>query len=317
MKAGRAGLSSAINSTVIDEIRDNIKGQLLHLEPMKNHTTYKTGGAAKLLACPRDSKEAEWLYRFAHRHEIGTTVIGAGSNIIAPRRGIEGLVIKTRSSGARLEFKSGERLIAEAGVYLDSLIRRAAERGFGGLAALAGIPGTVGGAVFMNAGTRKGDISRVVNWVEALTADGEKLRLNAGEIEFGYRESIFRHRPWLILRGEFRLQRADMEKTLHEIDRIWEKRMRSYPMQLPTAGSVFKNPEGRHAGELIDRAGCGGMRVGGAMVSEMHANFIVNLGGANSDDIIELVRRVRKKVFQKFGVFLQLEQKIIRQQQSS
>ncbi|MFO7915438.1 MAG: UDP-N-acetylmuramate dehydrogenase [Candidatus Krumholzibacteriales bacterium] len=305
-------MSPPIKSKIINKIKENIKGPVIHSEPLENHTTYRTGGPANLLVCPCNSNEAEWLYLFAHQYEIPLTIIGAGSNIIAPRQGIDGIVMKTRSSGACLDFKSGDRVIAECGVYLDSFIRKAAENGLGGLNALAGIPGTVGGAIVMNAGTRKGDISNAVNWVEVVTPEGSRLLLNTGEMEFGYRESVFRHQPWLILRAEFKLIRADREKTIREIKQIWEKRKRSYPMELLTAGSVFKNPEGRHAGELIDKAGCRGLQVGGAMVSRQHANFIVNLGSATSDDIIELVRRVRKEVFKKFGVFLRLEQKIIR-----
>ena len=302
---------SGIGPSIINEIRNNIRGEVLDSEPLSNHTTYRTGGDADLLVSVNDATEAEWMYRFCLEKDLPLKIIGAGSNLIVAHSGIRGIVMKTRSREAVIDFENQGRVISDAGVYLDTLIRELAERGYGGLNCIAGIPGTVGGAVFMNAGTGGGDVSSLLENVEVVTPEGRKAILAPEDIQFGYRSSIFHDNGWLILRAEFRIKEVDRETELNEIDRIWEKRMKLYPMNFPTAGSVFKNPEGDRAGRLLDRAGCGGLKVGDAMISEKHANFIINTGNASSDDILKLIKIGRERVFQKFGIRLELEQEMI------
>jgi len=300
-----------MNAKLIGEIRDNISGEILLSEPLSRHTTYRTGGKADILVQVRDGTEAEWIYRFGKQNGLPVTIIGAGSNLIVRESGIRGLVIKTKSGSASVIFDQKTRVVADAGVYLDNLIKRAAEHGFGGLNDIAGIPGTVGGAVFMNAGTGEGDVSSVIIWADAVSPGGREVRLSGGEMEFGYRKSIFQNNDWLIVRAAFRITEADRQKTLNEIDRIWKRRKKLYPMDFPTAGSVFMNPEGAHAGRLIEQAGCRGLRLGGAEVSEKHGNFIVNRNNASPDDILRLIEIVRERVSRKFGITLELEQEIM------
>ena len=163
----------------------------------------------------------------------------------------------------------------------------------------------------MNAGTGEGDVSSVIIWADAVSPGGREVRLSGGEMEFGYRKSIFQNNDWLIVRAAFRITEADRQKTLNEIDRIWKRRKKLYPMDFPTAGSVFMNPEGAHAGRLIEQAGCRGLRLGGAEVSEKHGNFIVNRNNASPDDILRLIEIVRERVSRKFGITLELEQEIM------
>jgi UDP-N-acetylmuramate dehydrogenase len=300
-----------VDKKYINEIRDNIGDRVLTSEPLLNHTSYQTGGEVELLVCANNAEETEWIYRFASEKGLPLKVIGAGTNLIAPQRGTAGIILKTKSDEASISFIDNTVVEADAGVPLDTLIREAARRGLGGLNHLAGIPGTVGGAVFMNAGTGGGDTASVIRSVEAVTPSGKKLRLAGADLNPGYRTSIFRCNRWLIVRAEFNLTESQRNKISEEIDRIWKKRMNSYPMESPNAGSVFKNPAGEYAGRLIEEAGCRGLSVGGAKVSEKHSNFIINTGGASSNDIIKLIEMVRKGVYHKFDIYLELEQEII------
>ncbi len=277
-------------------------------EPLRNFTSFRVGGAAELLVIPDDSLELEKAYRFLKGKGIPVTVVGGGSNVIAPDGGIEGVVLCTRSRKARVEFRENGMVGVDAGVPLDDFIRGAAHRGWGGLGALAGIPGTVGGALVMNAGTGEGNVSDRLENVRVLTGGDEVRVLDKSQLVFGYRTSTFRNTGWLILSADFQLIPSEREETLEEIDRVWKSRAEKFPLEWPSAGSVFKRPEGDYAGRLIEEAGCKGMRVGGARVSEKHGNFIVNDGGATSSDILELIDRVRDRVRKKYGINLELEQ---------
>ena len=300
-----------LDRAVIKEIEMNIVGDVLPSEPMSGHTTYRTGGPAELLVTTKNGVDTRWVYQYALENDIPLTVIGAGSNLIAPDEGIKGIVIKTRCDSARIEFREDGKVLADAGIYLDLLIREAAARDLGGFEHITGIPGTVGGAVMMNAGTNDGEVSDIIDSVEAVTPDGELFTLSASDMGFGYRTSVFQENDWLIINAVFKCTEVDGKATLMNIDSIWKERGRLYPMQFPNAGSVFRNPEGNHAGYLIEQAGLKGTRVGGAEVSEKHGNFIINTGSATSDDIIGLIELVRDKIQEKYGITLALEQKIL------
>jgi len=294
------------------EIRENIRGNVSGSEPLKNHTAYRVGGEAECLVQALDSIDSEWVYRFACSESVPLTVLGAGSNVIAPEEGVAGIVLKTRSEGGRIDFTGDSRAVVDAGVYLEDLIRGAAARGLGGFEHVTGIPGTVGGAVVMNAGTREGDTSGILEYVEIVTSAGKLMKLETEELAFGYRHSMFQGCDWLILRAGFNLRETDPEVTFDFIENIWSDRKKKFPLEYPNAGSVFKRPSGDYAGRLIEDAGCKGLRIGGAAVSERHANFIVNSGNATSEDIIRLISEVRRRVFEKFGVYLELEQEILK-----
>ena len=293
---------------IAEQIRKNIGGVVLLGEPLSSHTTYRVGGRAEVLVQPRNSRDAAWVYCFARNEKIPLTVIGAGSNVIAPDEGVPGILLQMKSISPLINFNRDGRVRSDAGVLLNDLIMAAARRGLAGLESLAGIPGTVGGAVVMNAGTKSIDISRYLVKVVVMTSAGTKRVFARGELKFGYRRSIFLDSDWLVLGAEFKLSPGDPVRSKKLIGEFLDDRGRTYPLDVPSAGSVFKRPPGDYPGRLIEAAGCKGMRVGGAMVSERHANFIVNVGAAKASDIMELISRVRKRVFETAGVYLDLEQ---------
>lgn len=297
-----------MDKKLVHEIRRNVAGKVLIAEPLARHTTYRVGGAAEVLVCPRDAVDARRVYSFLRREGVPLAVIGAGSNVIAPDDGVDGVVVRTAAASARVEFLGGERVRADAGVPLMDLVRVTATRGLSGLEALAGIPGTVGGAVIMNAGTRDVEIARCVSRVEALTSPGRSRVFARDECAFGYRRSVFHGSGWFILGAELKLARGDSSKSLETIGAFLAERERKYHPDVPSAGSVFKRPPGDYAGRLIEEAGCKGMRVGDAIVADWHANFIVNAGRASAKDIMELISAIRRRVYDKSGVYLELEQ---------
>jgi UDP-N-acetylmuramate dehydrogenase len=296
-----------MDKKLIQKLRKNVSGKVLPGEPLARHTTYRVGGRAGVLVCPRDADDAARVYSFARGEGVPLVVIGAGSNVIAPDEGIDGVVISTIAESARILYLGGGRVRADAGVPLLDLVRATAARGLFGLEPLAGIPGTVGGAVVMNAGTRNTETAGLLSRVEVLTSTGRRRMFAAAECSFGYRRSIFLGTDWFILGAEFRLGRGKAAASGAMIDSFLKDRESKYP-DLPSAGSVFRRPHGDYAGRLIEEAGCKGMRVGDAEVSALHANFIVNRGRAKARDIMALVSAIRARVFENSGVYLELEQ---------
>jgi UDP-N-acetylmuramate dehydrogenase len=297
-----------MKSALIDTIRDAIRGEVLTSEPLRNHTTYRVGGAAEALVRPDSAAEARWIYRFASRKGIPFAIIGAGSNVIAPDEGVDGIVIETKNSLKGIAFIGSGVVRADAGVPLIDLARAAARKGLRGLEPISCIPGTAGGAVVMNAGTRDGDTSRILARVGVCTPQGRVRTLKARELSFAYRRSVLLGSDWMVLWVEFKLVPGEPGDSLKAIDELWNERSRKYPLESASAGSVFKRPANDFAGRLIESCGCKGMRVGGALVSERHANFIVNTGSATASDIMELIGQVRRTVYGKTGIYLELEQ---------
>lgn len=291
-----------------EKISNAITGEVLPGEPLSKHTTYQVGGRADILVCPAGSEEAEWVYLYGHREGIPVTVIGWGSNVIAPDGGIEGIVLKMKNGQADIRDLGDGRIYAQAGVSLIDVARHAAAKGLGGLEPVAGIPGTVGGALLMNAGTRDGEMSSVVSCAEVVTPTGARYTIARDDMNLGYRRSVFQQSDWLILGATLQLVPDDPDRLKTSIDSILRERMRKFPLDEANAGSVFKRPSGDYAGRLIEAAGCKGLRIGGAAVSERHANFIVNVEDATADDIMKLIAEVRKRVFGISGVYLELEQ---------
>ncbi len=293
---------------IADAVREIITGEVLQDEPLGRHTAYRVGGPVEVLACARDSNEAALVFKYAIRHRIPLTVLGGGTNVIAPDGGIEGIVLKVLSPAARMCFDEGSSVWADAGVNVIDLAREAARRGFRGLASIAGVPGTVGGAVLMNAKVVGEETAELITKVEVLTSAGKRRVFQRNELTFGYRTSIFQESDWLILRARFRLASAAPSDALAEVEGEWSRWRSSFPLDPPNAGSVFKRPPGDYAGRLIEEAGCKGLRVGDAVVSERHANFIYNVGSATASDILTLIDEVRRRVYGKTGVYLELEQ---------
>ena len=292
----------------LETIRRALGARLREAVPLSRHTTYRVGGPAEYFCVPAGGDEAAFIYREALRGGVPLTVIGWGSNVIAPDEGICGLVMCTRRDRAAARFLSGGRVFAEAGADLMTLARAAAARGLGGMEAIAGIPGTLGGAVVMNAGTRECDTAGVLVSVAAFTPAGRRRTLRRDEAGFGYRRSIFQESGWLVLGAELRLRSGKPAELRRQLGAIAAERREKFPLDVPNAGSVFKRPAGDYAGRLIEAAGCKGLRVGGAAVSRRHANFIVNTGGATAADITALIAELRRRVFEQSGVWLELEQ---------
>jgi UDP-N-acetylmuramate dehydrogenase len=275
-------------------------------EPLANHTTWRIGGPADLLIQPKDKASLQKALQIIHRHEIPWSVIGRGSNLLVRDRGIRGAVLKVAEGLSHCEFK-GEEVCVGAGY---SMIRLAVETGKIGLTGMefaGGIPGTVGGAVYMNAGAHGSDLSRILIDAEILFENGESKVLSNEELSFSYRTSLLQKQKGIVLEARFQLRTGDREEIAATLAANKERRRNTQPLQMPCAGSVFRNPPNDHAGRLIEAAGLKGYQVGGAQVSEKHSNFIVNCGGATAADVLTLIDHVRSTILEKNGIDLHPE----------
>ncbi len=298
---------------MLERLTASISGRVIPDCSLREYTTYRVGGPAEALVVPRDSGDLERVCLFATGEGIPLTILGAGSNVIAPDGGIEGIVTVAPVREPSLVVSDGGAVAVESGMMLDDLIRSAADRGLGGLTALAGIPGTAGGALVMNAGTNDGNISDHLESVTVIGRAGSRETIPAGRLRFGYRSSDLAGMDAVILGASFRLPPGVRDEIIEEVECILRERNSRFPHDLPSAGSVFKRPEGDFAGRLIEESGCKGMRVGGAAISGIHANFIVNIGDATSADIVDLIGLVREKVRERSGITLELEQILLPQ----
>ena len=280
-------------------------------EPMSRHTSFRIGGPARRLALPEQGEQLVLLMSFAR--EAGTTplVVGNGTNLLVSDRGLDRLVIDT--TGMRqMERSEGNILTAEAGVPLARLADFACREGLAGLEFAHGIPGTLGGAVCMNAGAYGGEMKQVVTSVTALFPEDGIRTLTAEELDFGYRHSFFSDHPdAVVLRATVALTEDDPAGIREKMQDFMSRRKASQPLEFPSAGSTFKRPAGHFAGTLIDQCGLKGLTVGGAQVSEKHAGFVINRGGATFDDVTELMRQVQQRVYAETGVRLEPEVRIV------
>ncbi len=298
-------------SALATELKRTLPGlELREEEPMRGHTTFRVGGPARLMALPRSRKEAAAAVRAAAEKGIAPFFLGNGSNLLVSDAGYEGFVLKV--SGLDRVWEANRRLRAESGISLARLARAALGRGLTGLEFAHGIPGTLGGAVVMNAGAYGGEMVQVLTAVTYLDGAGEERTLPAAECALTYRHSLFSDHPdWLVLEAELELQPGDAEAIQARMDELAAKRREKQPLEWPSAGSTFKRPEGRFAAALIEECGLKGTRVGGAQVSEKHAGFLVNRGGATADDVRRLIARVQETVLARTGVALEPEVKFL------
>ncbi len=284
-------------------------------EPMKKHTTFRIGGNADMFVCPDICQTAE-IIALAREYDIPVTVIGNGSNLLVGDKGIRGLVVAIArgADGVGVEETIGEakvRLVAEAGCLLSKLAAEAARNSLTGLEFAAGIPGTVGGAVVMNAGAYGGEIKDVIVSAKVLTAEGEVLTLSREELDLSYRYSCIPEHGYVVLEAVFELTRGEEAQIKAAMDDYRGRRIEKQPLEYPSAGSTFKRPEGYFAGKLIQDAGLRGYTVGGAQVSEKHCGFVINTGDATAQDVLGLIEDVKHKVFETFGVELEPEVKMM------
>lgn len=286
---------------VADELLLAGIGKVWTDEPLANHTTWRIGGPADLLIQPKDKASLQTALQILHRHEIPWSVIGRGSNLLVRDRGIRGAVLKVAEGLSHCEFR-GEEVCVGAGYSMIRLAVETGKRGLTGMEFAGGIPGTVGGAVYMNAGAHGSDLSRILIDAEILFEDGEAKVLTNEELNFSYRTSLLQQRKGIVVGARFQLRAGDRKEIAATLAANKERRRRTQPLQMPCAGSVFRNPPGDHAGRLIEAAGLKGYQIGGAQVSEIHANFIVNRGGATATDVLTLINHIRSTVLEKFGV---------------
>ncbi|WP_227767098.1 UDP-N-acetylmuramate dehydrogenase [Zhaonella formicivorans] len=295
---------------IAEFLKQKLKGQCRLNEPLQYHTTWRIGGPADLLVIPFCKDDVLLTMQLAAAEGIPVYVIGNGSNLLVLDRGVRGMVLKL-AGGLKGISQEGCVLKAEAGVLLPFLAHLAAKSGLSGLEMLAGIPGTIGGAIVMNAGAYGSSIGELVQSVEVCDYAGNTIKLQQEELEFGYRRSALKGRPAVVLEAELKLQPGKREYIEKIMQENMLSRKKSQPLHLPNAGSVFINPPGSAAGYLIEKAGAKGLRKGGAQVSEKHANFIVNVGNASARDVLELIEQVREMVYLAFGIELQTEIKLL------
>ena len=285
-------------------------GRILLNEPMKNHTTFRIGGPADALFFPSSEEELIAARKAAREAGVPCTIIGNGSNLLVRDGGIRGLTITLGEEFGAITAEENI-LTAQAGAMLSRLSREAQVRGLSGLAFAAGIPGSVGGGVAMNAGAYGGEIKDTLLCARVLGAEDEPVWLDADDLELGYRSSRVLREGLTVLQARFRLTPGNPDDILAEMNEYNRRRREKQPLSLPSAGSAFKRPEGHFAGALIQEAGLKGLSVGGAQVSALHAGFIVNTGGAACRDVLDLIALVQRRVMEQSGVLLEPEVRVI------
>jgi UDP-N-acetylmuramate dehydrogenase len=284
-------------------------GAVMLDEPMSRHTSFRIGGPADVFVRPETVKSAVDVINACRENNIPALVIGNGTNLIVRDGGIRAAVIQLADNVSGYEV-TGEVISAEAGVLISRLSRTALEHGLSGLEFAEGIPGTLGGAVTMNAGAYDGEMSMVVSRTEYLRPDGSICVLDNEQHRFGKRSSIIQTDGGIVLKTAVRLRKGDKKEIKEKMDDFNARRHEKQPLDSPSAGSIFKRPEGYYAGKLVQDCGLRGYRCGGAEVSALHCGFIVNTGNASARDVISLIEYIRDAVYRKFGVMLETEVKI-------
>ena len=279
-------------------------------EPMSEHTTFRTGGPADYFVTPKDRETFIRLLLYMRQSKEEHLILGKGSNLLVGDKGYRGTVIDTSAMLSHASIDA-ETVKAEAGACLGTVANLAAEASLTGMEFASGIPGTIGGAVYMNAGAYGGEMAQIVSSVEILDTAGEVRRINASDMGFAYRTSIVQKENLPVISVEMQLHKGNMEEIKATIRALGIERAKKQPLEFPSAGSTFKRPEGYYAGKLISDAGLSGLTIGGARVSPKHNGFIVNLGNATSADILDLIEEVTERVRAKFGVILTPEVRII------
>ena len=277
-------------------------------EPMKSHTTFRVGGPAAYFVMPRTAEEVAKVTELCAQENVPYYIIGNGSNLLVSDKGYDGVIIQIYKQMSQVEVK-GREIYAQAGALLSMVAKRALDTELAGFEFAAGIPGTLGGACVMNAGAYGGEMKDVLKSVTVLDKDGNVKKLAKDELELGYRTSVIAKKGYIVLDAVIELKEGKAEEIKALMDDLKERRITKQPLEYPSAGSTFKRPEGYFAGKLIQDADLRGFQVGGAQVSEKHCGFVINKDGATASDVMELMRQVSDKVYDKFGVRLEPEVK--------
>lgn len=291
-------------------LQEEIVGQVKGNEPLANYTTWKIGGPAQILVIPKNIDALIRTLSIINESKASVFIIGRGSNLLISDAGIDGVVIKISDGLDHLEVK-GEEIRVGAGYSLIKLATILSKQGLSGLEFAGGIPGSVGGAVFMNAGAHKSDISTILIKTRIVYQDGTEKWYNKDEMEFSYRTSRLQRDHGICIEAIFQLKHGNRDVIVAEIQKNKEYRKKTQPWDYPCCGSVFRNHFSHPAGKLVEEAGLKGYTIGGAQVSTMHANFIVNIGGATAENVLELINYIKKRVDEKFQVKLETEVELI------
>lgn len=281
---------------------DNVKQQ----EPMSRHTTFRIGGPADFYLCPHSTNEVQEIVEICKEEKLPYFVLGNGSNLLVSDKGYRGVVIQLWKNFSDITVKDC-CIQAKAGALLSKVAAEALEAGLTGMEFASGIPGTIGGAAFMNAGAYGGEMKDIIKSVKVLDTQGEVRVLPKEELKMGYRTSIVKEKGYTVFSVELELTRGNQEEIRNTMEDLKERRTSKQPLEMPSAGSTFKRPEGYFAGKLIMDSGLRGFSVGGAQVSEKHCGFVVNKGGATAMDVLNLIREVQRRVKEQFGVDLETE----------
>ncbi|MCS7081962.1 MAG: UDP-N-acetylmuramate dehydrogenase [Bacteroidetes bacterium] len=296
-----------MNGLVLEALRKLTRGEVRLQEPMARHTSLRIGGPADVFVVPRDKEDSAQIVEWLQSRAIPHFILGRGTNILVGDAGIRGVVVAIQDSLEYLHIE-GARVTVGAGYSLPKLVLECLRRGLGGIEGLGGVPGSVGGAVIMNAGAYGVELFDYLLHVE-LIQEGRRQIRRREQVRYGYRYTDLRGA--LVLEAVLELPAVDPEQALRRRQELLARRNATQPLELPNAGSVFKNPPGEYAGRLIEAAGLKGFRIGGAMVSDKHANFLVNTGSATAQDMRRLIEHVRQVVQERFGVELELEIELV------
>lgn len=296
-----------ISKTVLETLerfvpRENIRTG----EPMSRHTTFRIGGEADCFVEIESTEQLIQLGRYLQMIELPCLVLGNGSNLLVSDRGYPGVVLHVGARMQQIQVQ-GDRLVAQAGASMAQAARTAWEQSLTGLEFASGIPGTLGGGVIMNAGAYGGEFSQIVSQVKAVDREGNVLELDNAAMEFGYRTSAIKNQPFTVVEVTLQLARGEQDAIQGRMEELARKRKEKQPLEYPSAGSIFKRPEGYYAGELIMKSGLRGCQIGGARVSDKHCGFIINTGKATCEDVRDLIAHVQERVKACFGVELETE----------
>lgn len=300
-----------MNQKVIEKFWNLLgKDRVLVDEPMKRHTTFRIGGPADFFLLPSTVDEVRGILEICREEELPYFILGNGSNLLVSDKGYRGVIIQLYRNFSNISVE-GNEICASSGALLSQIAAAARNASLTGFEFAGGIPGTLGGAVFMNAGAYGGELKDVLKEAVVMTEQGEILTLPVEKLDMGYRTSRIKKAGYLILEARLVLEQGDMDKIRDITKDLTEKRVSKQPLEYPSAGSTFKRPEGYFAGKLIMDAGLRGYQVGDAQVSEKHCGFVINKGNATAADVLTLIENVREKVQEQFGVTLEPEVKFL------
>lgn len=296
-----------LSSAMLETLQGYVPEENIHLqEPMAAHTTFRVGGPAECLIEIENAEQLQKVQRYLRQVEYPFSVVGNGSNLLVSDKGYQGIILQIGRKMSDITV-DGNVITAKSGASLAQVAVTAWKNGLTGLEFASGIPGTVGGGVVMNAGAYGGELAQVVTYVQVLGADGELLMLDNETMEFGYRRSTIRKRPFIVTEVTFELIPGEAGEIKAKMDELAVRRREKQPLEFPSAGSTFKRPEGHFAGELIMNAGLRGFQVGGARVSDKHCGFVINTGNASAADIMDVIWEVQRRVKERFHVELEPE----------